>query len=253
MVSGALVKYVLMAALRDKMIMTLLVALVVGACLGIFLGSAAVIEKDQFSVVFTASGLRLLSVFSLVLFVIFFVRRSFENKDIEFLLSRPVGRLSLLLSYSVAFACLSVLIGGAMILPLYAVAPHLLSYGHGIWILSLIVENIIMVNAALFFAMYISSAATASIVTMGFYVLSRMMGQLLGIVDSSLVDSAGPYSMALQLVSVFTPRLDLLGQSGWLIYGVQETQDIWFVILQGAVFSFLVFCAAMLDLVKRQF
>ncbi|MGH1377618.1 MAG: hypothetical protein ACRBB3_02240 [Alphaproteobacteria bacterium] len=252
--SFPLIKYVLMAAIRDRLILSMLVIFFLGSSLALFLGDAAVIEKDQFTVIFAASGLRLISVFGLVLFVVFFVRRSFDGKDIEFLLSRPVGRLKIIFSYAFSFSLLALLMGISVGLCVYALAPHLFAQGHLLWVVSIIVENIIMVNVALFFAMYISSSASAAMVTSGSYILARMMGQLLGITDSSLVDSAGIYSMALQFVSVIIPRLDLMGQSSWLIYGVEGSDiGLLYIIGQGLVFTSLVLAAASLDFVRRQF
>ncbi len=248
-----LVKYVLMAAFRDRLILSMLVIILLGSLLSIFLGSAAIIEKDQFTLVFTAAGLRIISVLGLVLFVIFFVRRSFEARDIEFLLSRPISRLNIIFSYGTAFSLLAILMGLAVGVAVYSVAPHLLGAGHALWILSIIVENIIMVNIALFFSMYISSSAAASLITLGFYVLARMMGQLLGIIDSDLVNSSGIYSAALQIVSVITPRLDLMGQTSWLIYGVSGDITAWHILAQGFVFPALVLLAASFDFTRRQF
>lgn len=252
--SFPLVKYVLIAALRDRLILSLIVILFIGSSLALFLGSAAVIEKDQFTIVFAAAGLRFTSVFGLVLFVVFFIRRSFEGKDIEFLLSRPIGRLRIIFSYAAAFSLLATFMGLTVGLAVYAVSPHLFGDGHVLWIASIIVENIIMVNVALFFSMYISSSATAALVTLGFYMLARMMGQLLGITDSSLVDGGGIYAMALQMVSVIMPRLDLMGQSSWLIYGVEGSGiGLAYILGQGVVFSALVLLAASLDFIRRQF
>ncbi len=248
-----LVKYVLTAAVRDKLILSLTLVMLVGSSLAIFLGGSAIIEKDQFSVVFAAASLRIISVFGLVLFVVFFVRRSFESKDIEFLLSRPVSRLNIIFSYAFAFAILSFVIGIAVGGAIYSVSPHLFGYGHVIWIVTIMVESVIMVNVALFFSMYISSASSASMATLGVYVLGRLMGQLLGISDSTLVDSSGIYAMALQLVSFITPRLDLLGQTSWLIYGYDGSYGLIEAIIQGVFFSALILLATSLDFVRRQF
>ncbi len=248
-----LIQYVLVAALRDKMVMSLLLILMVGGSLAVFLGGAAITETDQFTAVFAAGGLRVCSVLGLVLFTVSFVRRSFDSKDIEFLLSRPVGRLSILFSYSCAFSFLAILMSLAVCVAVFSVSPHMFHYGYVLWGVSIAVESIIMVNLALFFSMYLSSSATASLVTFAVYVLARMMGQLLGIVDSQLVDSSGPYAMALQLVSVITPRLDLMGQTSWLLYGVEEGIGLYEILLQGLFFSLVVLFAACLDFVRRQF
>lgn len=252
-VSLPLIRYVLIAAIRDRMLLAFLLMIVVGCSLSVFLGSAAVIEKDRFSVVFAAGGLRIASVLSLVLFVIFFVRRSFDGKDIEFLLSRPIGRVQFILSLSCGFSLQAIVISLAVGAAIFAVCPHLIAGGHYLWVASLVIENIIMANTAFFFAMYISSAATASMATAGFYILSRMIGQILGIVDSSLIDSIGPASVAMQLVSVFVPRLDLMAQTSWLLYGFDGAIGFMTVAIQGAVFSFLVICATLLDFTRRQF
>ncbi len=248
-----LIKYVLMAALRDRLILSLFVILLLASLLSIFLGSSAIIERDQFTLVFTAGSLRIISVLGLVLFVVFFVRRSFDARDIEFLLSRPISRLSVIFSYGFSFSLLAILIGLASGAVVYSVTPHLAGQGHVLWITSIIVENIIMVNIALFFSMYISSSASASLVTLGFYVLARMMGQLLGIVDSDLVDSGGIYSIALQFVSIITPRLDLMGQTSWLIYGVDGGIGLLQIWAQGLVFTIFVLLAASLDFNRREF
>ncbi len=251
--SLSLIHYALMAALRDRLLISLFVSLLVASSLAVFFGSAAAIEQDYFALVFTGSGLRFVSILGLVLFVVFFIRRSFDSKDMEFLLSRPVGRLQIIFSYAAAFSLIGTIMACSVGIALWAVAPHLFGQGHIIWIASVAIENIIMVNTALFFAMYISSAVTASMSVFGFYVLGRMMGQLLGIIDAHVVDSHGPVAMALQLVSIITPRLDLLGQSSWLIYGVEAIDILPFMVLQGAIFSVLVLLAASLDFVMRQF
>ena len=253
MLSIPLIKYVIKAALRDKLMLAMATVLVVGASLAMFLGSGAIVAKSLFTLVFAGAGSRILVVLGMVLFVVFFIRRSFESKEIEYLLSRPVGRGTIILSFAFAFSILCVFMGLGVGACVFAVAPHMLSYGQFLWVVSIIVESIIMANTALFFAMYISSASSAAMATLGVYVLGRLMGQLLGIVDSAMVDSYGIYSMAMQMVSVITPRLDLLGQSSWLIYGVQDGYNLVFALCQGAFFSALVLSAASLDFVRREF
>lgn len=248
-----LIQYVLTAALRDKLIASLIVMFVLGASLSVFFGSSAISEQDQFALVFAGSAIRLSGVMGLVLFVVFFIRRSFDSKDVEFLLSRPVGRVEYLLSYAAAFSLIGILTAFAQGLSMYILGPHLFSDGTVLWIFSLMVENIIIMNVALFFAMFFSSAATGAMATFAFYVLGRMMGQLLGIIDAHKDSGSEAMEFTMQVVSVLMPRLDLLGQSGWLIYGPDTGINYIFVFVQGAVFVGLVLSAAILDLVKRQF
>lgn len=251
--SWALVKYVFAAAIRDRLVLSLFFLLVMGASLSVFFGGSAVNEQDQFTLVFAAGSLRIVGVAGLVLFVVFMIRRSFDAKDVEFLLSRPIGRIQFLLSYALAFSLLAALMAAAQTGSLYILGPHLFGRGHILWGLSILIENIIMVNMALFFAMFINSAASAAMGVFAFYVFARMTGQILGIVDSHIAGSqSGGLEVAAQMFSAITPRLDLMGQSAWLVYGPGDA-GLPFLLAQGAVFTALVLLAALIDLVKRQF
>lgn len=249
-----LIQYVLKGALRDRLLLSLLLLLVLGTSLSIFTGSSAAVEKIQFTQVFAAGGLRIIGIAGLVLFVVFFIRRSFDARDVEYLLSRPVGRMQFLLAYAAGFSILALMTGVAQALCLYFLDMKNFDSGAFLWSFSLIVENIIMVNTALFFAMFLSSPVSATMSVFGFYVLSRMMGQILGILtltaQSGIMEGLA-YTM--QLVSVVTPRLDLMAQSSWLLYGAESGVGYGYISLQGILFSALVLSATMIDLVKRQF
>lgn len=251
--SAHLIQYVLIAALRDKLVLSLSIIFILCASLSVFLGSSAITEQDQFTLVFAASTIRLAGATGLILFVVFFIRRSFDSKDVEFLLSRPISRIEYLLSYSAAFSLIGALTGLSQGLAIYILGPHLFSDGTFLWIISIMVENILIMNVALFFAMFFSSAATGAMVTLSFYVLGRMMGQFLGIIDANKNTSHESVEFTMQVVSVLMPRLDLMGQSGWLVYGAGDSVTVLFIVFQGVFFSGLVLGAALLDLAKRQF
>lgn len=251
--SRPLVLYVLTAALRDRLVMAMIIMLVVGTSLAVFLGSAAIAEKQQFALVFAGAGLRLAGVLGLVLFTVFFIRRSFDARDVDFILSRPVSRVEFLLSYAVGLSLLALGMAAAQTLCLYLLGRNLFGPGHISWAVSIAVENIIMVNTALFFSMILSSAATAATATAGFYILARLMGQLLGIVDATgkttFIYNLMEY--VLQGILAIMPRLDLMAQTSWLIY--DQATEINSILFQGAVFTILIVSAALIDLVRRQF
>tara|TARA_B100001989_G_scaffold225404_1_gene180420 strand:+ start:201 stop:965 length:765 start_codon:yes stop_codon:yes gene_type:complete len=253
--SPSLIKYVLIAALRDRLVLALFLVLVVGTSLSVFLGSSAIIEQDIFAVVFIAGSLRIAAVLGLCLFVIFFVRKSYDSKDVEFLLSRPIGRISFVLSYSMAFNIIAIMLSLA-VLALVCGMNYLRQDFGGAWVwgLSLTVESIIMVNTAFFFALYMSSASNAAMALSAFYILARMMGQILGIIESKLVESHVALDMMMNLVSILIPRLDLMAQNNWLIYGYSsDLFAIYFIIGQCLVFYFLIINAVLLDFIRRQF
>jgi hypothetical protein len=253
-VSGPLVRYILMSAIRDRLILSLIVLLMLGASISMFMGSSAMIEADQFSLVFAAGGLRIAALGGLILFIVFHVRRSFDTKDVDFLLSRPISRTSFILSHSLAFSLLAIVIGAAAGIAICIVNPVIIHSGHALWAFSLIVELVIMANAALFFSMVVSSAAGSALAVFGLYVLSRLMGQLLGI--SSVSDNMFAYPLlqaGMKAVSMVVPRLDLMAQTSWLIYPNLAQISYGFIAIQGVAYVALLIVAALIDLRRRQF
>lgn len=250
-----LVRYVLTAAVRDRLILSLLIVMAVGVSLSVFLGTSAISEQDRFALVFAGSGLRLAGVLGLVLFTVFFIRRSFDARDVEFLLSRPVSRVEFLVSYAMSLSILALGVTAVQAFCLFVLSPHNFDQGHSLWVVTMALENIVMANVALFFSMILTSAPSAAMATAGFYVLARMMGQLLGIVDSH--EGIGPVfealRMIMQIISAVMPRLDLMGQSSWLIYDATFTTSTAFILGQGIVFMILILLGSLIDLVRRQF
>lgn len=249
-----LIRYVLKAAIRDRLVLSVMAAMVLGCSLSVFLGSSAVVEQDQFSLAFASAGLRLTGMIGIVLFIVFFIRRSIESRDLEFLLSRPVGRIEFLLSYAAAFSLIAIMVTLAQTLGLYIMGPHFFGEGAMLWCVSIMIENIIVANTAFFFALFLSSAASASLAVIGFYVLGRMMGQILGIIEAG---GNGQITQVLEqvmnFISIITPRLDLMGQTSWLIYGPQGDVGLSFLFIQGIFCCTLVLTAALLDLIRKQF
>jgi hypothetical protein len=273
MISRPLIRYVLTAALRDKLMITLLLMIACGAALSVFLGGASITEKESFALVFGAAGLRFLSVTGIVLFCCFYVRRSFETKEVEFLLSRPISRLSFLLSHATAFMILALMIS-IVVVAVVAFLGKPNMQGLAAWGLSIGVENMIMAVAALFFSMVLSSAAGSALATLGLYVLSRLIGTLLGI--AALPPEKPVYAIlnnVMDFISIVVPRLDMMGQTSWLIYGVEGSGGVGylarsghyahammehlgvsgFIGLQGVLFVALLLAATAFDFLRRQF
>lgn len=246
--------YAFMAALRDRVILSFLVLAALGVSLSFFMGSAAAVEMEEFAVVYAASGLRLVGILSLILFIVFYIRRLFEDKDIEFLLSRPVSRPQFILSHSLAFTLIAALLGLVIFGCVCAMDPRAISGGHFLWGASIIAEYVIIANAAIFFAMVLPSATMASLTVFGFYTFCRLVGQILGIIDFSVESGIMVFMEDIvEVITIFVPRLDLMGQTAWLIYDADGSIGYAFIVFQGVVFSAILIIAAMIDLLKRQF
>lgn len=249
----SLLRYILMAAGRDKFFISLVGVIVIVIALSVFFGSSAITEQTQFASTFAAFGFRLFGVVALVFFVVGYVRRCFDNRDIDYLLSRPIGRIEFILTHAAAFSVLAVisafLLGGTLVL---LQIGHLHS-GTWLWWASLAAEFVIMVNVAMFFAFVMTSWTACMLVVFSFYLLARLIGDILGILKHNLDGVFSLLGKVMELISIFIPRLDLMGQTKWLLYGVQPELSLPFVLGQGAIFTALVIGATCLDMHKRQF
>ena len=273
LISRTLVKYVLTAALRDRLVLTLFMMILAGAGMSSFLGQTGMTEKNAFSIVFGSAGLRFLSVLGVVLFCSFYVRRSFETKEVEFLLARPLSRQQFIISHAAAFyvmcLCLTALVTVAILF-----LGRSDTAGLVLWSGSLAVETMIMASVSLFFAMVLSSASGSALASIGFYALSRVVGTLL--VIASVPSGSFVFEVInnlMNVISLIIPRLDLMCQSSWLVYGVDGSSGLsylngagsyahgviealgvsGFIVVQGLVFVCLVLGAAIFDFLRHEF
>jgi hypothetical protein len=253
-----LINYVLKAAGRDKLFLSMFIGVILAVALSFFMSSAAVTEKAQFSLVYMAGSLRLLAIAGLSLFIVFFIRRSHEARDVEYLLTRPMSRVNFILSHGAAFSLLAFIVTGLLTLCVtgFAFRYNQISMGMFLWLAGVGGELLITANVAFFFAMVLSSPVSASMATLGFYVLARLMGQLLAIVSESFTMFPGSELLVhiLQAVSMVIPRFDLMTQTSWLLYDVTNVlKDYIFIVIQSLFFLGMIWVATMIDFVKRQF
>lgn len=254
MVSLPLTGYVLKAAVRDKMMVSFLVLVLVGISMGAFFGSAAATEADVFAMVFTAGSLRIAGVLGLILFIVFHMRRSFDTKDVDFLLTCPISRSTFLLSHSLAFTVIASVLALLITGSLLALNPHVWGAGFLLWAFSLFIEFIIMANVALFFSMVLPSAVSGAMSVLALYLLARLMGEFLGIIDRGInLFGFDEVSIMMQMISLIAPRLDLFAQTSWLIYAPDAVAGYLFTLAQGVSYTFLLLAAALIDLDRRQF
>ena len=208
-----------------------------------------------FVLVFAAAGLRLCGFAGIVLFTVFHMRRAFDSRDVEYLLSRPLTRVSFLLSHAVSFSFLALLIAAFVSLAVLILTPERGTPGFLLWSASLSVEYLIMANVSLFFALVMKSPVTGTLSVFGLYVLARMIGQIFGIIAAGVTIPGGAaLSGMMVVIGLIVPRLDLMAQSSWLVYGPgDDAIGYGFLLLQGGGYLFLVTMASLFDLVRKQF
>lgn len=250
-------RYVLLTAVRDRFPVAIIVALLAITAVSVLIAASTLFEGSQTGLAYAGEFFRAALVLGLIIFICFHVRRLNETRELEAILSRPVSRSAFVLAYYGAFAMLA--------LPLAVLtAPMLMSafgaHGAGLaeWVASMILESWIVAALALFCAMALESATAAVIVCLGFYLLGRSAQFFLAIAKSGYGASAnegvniGTQSVMTVIASIM-PRLDLFGQSRWLVYGPGGGWGMGILLLQTAIYVPLLLLATTRDLQVRRF
>jgi hypothetical protein len=256
MMSLPLWRYILTAVARDRIVQLMIVMMALGTAASIFLGSAAVTEQQAFTIATVATALRTLAVLGLVIFISFFVRRVFESREIDYLLATPLTRHRLLMSFAAAFITVAIVFA-VMIAVIVLILQRQVTGGWMMWSASVVVELSITCMIALFFSIVLKSATVSALCSLGYYTLARMLGAMIGI-SATKFDAGSTFvnmlvNWVIRIISVVTPRFDLLAQSAWLVYGKAEGIAPWLMPVQLVVFCMLFFFCAAFDLRRSQF
>ncbi|MBL0318556.1 MAG: hypothetical protein IPP74_04590 [Alphaproteobacteria bacterium] len=254
-----LMKYTLITATRDLLFIGLFIVILVAIGISYFLGNTSMIETRAMVVSYAAFSSRFILVTGLIVFVCFHVRRAFENKEIEVQLSRPISRFQFVIEYWLGFVVLTLLVTIPVIAVMAFIAPANVQ-SLMLWGLSIVVEGTLMVAFALVTSLILQSAVSPVLLSLGFYVVSRMMGYFMATTKiphyyqpSIIVDHLSEY--VVMATSMFLPRLDFFGKSEWLIYGISAhaTHDLILFIIQAAVYIPFLLGVAIFDFKRKQF
>jgi ABC-type transport system involved in multi-copper enzyme maturation permease subunit len=252
----AIIKYILLTAVRDWLFIGLFAAILTSIGLSLFLGSVALSEQGPTQLSFLAGTTRLVLVTGMIIFICFHTRRSFENKEIDFIISRPISRTRFLLSYFISIVILSIL----LIIPIVIVINLLFNpnfIGSLIWSLSLFFELIIVSSFALLASLMLRTAVSAVLGCFAFYLVSRIMGFAISsiIIPAKLnnVSMNQALEITLKALSSLLPRLDQFAQSKWLIYGEASFQNISFFIIQTVIYISLLIFISIFDFNRKEF
>lgn len=245
-------RYILLTARRDWLFLGMFVFMALITACSFFLGSTALVEQRAMSIVYSAGAIRLLLMVGMVIYVCFYIRRAFENKEIDVLLTRPISRTQLVLAYYAGFLALGIL----LTLPFFALMaaiPQVSKAGLLWWGISLWAEMGIIIAFALALALMLRSAVTSVLVGFGFYLAARMMGFFTLMLQKPFVLEAS-FSLItqslLRLCAILLPRLDLFAQTEWLIYGFKSSS---LFLAQAGIYIPLLLALAVIDFKRREF
>lgn len=251
-----MIRYIMLTASRDLLFTGLLLGLMVTTGLSAILGSTAMLEKQAMTLCFAAASARLVLIIGLSVFTCFHLRHSFEQKEMDVLLSRPLSRPQIMLAYWLGLSAVASL--------LVVAAALIVSFLHGydvqgfiLWALSLLLEVWIVIALALFAGFTLRSAVSSVMVTLGFYVLGRMMAFFLLTLENPTILVNLRVSQwvegLLTGLAIIIPRLDLFAQTDWLVYGVTHSTDVVLMMAQSACFIPLLLVAAVIDFLRKEF
>lgn len=252
----SILKYILLTAVRDRLYVGLFVILLATFGIACALGNASLVEKSQATISYIAGSSRMIFAIGMILFVCFYVRKSFENREVEFILSKPISRHNLILAYLLGFILVALLI----ILPLTILLFFMKTNIAGLvyWSVSLLFESLIIIAFSLLAALILKSAVSAVLASIGFYILSRMMGFFVLTIKipestSDFTSTSHILNAVLKLISVAFPRLDLYSKSDWLIYGMSNFDDFYIVLGQSLIYIPLIISMTFYDFNRKQF
>lgn len=253
-----LFKFILLTGLRDKLYLSLLLILLGVFGLSNLVGFSALSEQTQMQVVYFSFLSRVIIVCGITLFICFYINKEFEKKEIDFILSKPISRNTLILSYWTSFNLISlILIVPVILLMLIFSSPNLL--GLLWWIISVILELMLVSTFAIVVSLILGSAVVSVIATYAFYFICRMMGffvysiSIPKSVDVAVSSWTSFAETLLKLLSSVFPRLDLFGKSEWLIYGINGNSEIILVLIQSLIYISLMLFIAFYDFRRKQF
>ena len=251
-----IIKYVLLTATRDWLFLGLFFMIIIASGLSIFLGSNALSEQHLMQLAYISGSTRMILVIGMILFICFHIRRSFDNREIEFIISRPISRVSFIVAYFIAFSLLALLIAipvsifiGVIFRPSFT--------GLALWSISLYFELIMISAFSILAALILRSAVSAVMGCLAFYIISRMMGFAVAsiILPGSIsgINFTKFLELILKFFSLFLPRLDQFAKSKWLVYGTVEPEIINLVLIQSAIYISLILLMAIFDFQRKQF
>jgi ABC-type transport system involved in multi-copper enzyme maturation permease subunit len=244
------IKYIILTAQRDSLFIGLAAGILFSCYVAFFLGSTAMVESDQTSLAYVAGLCRVVLIVGLIIFIAFHIRRSFENKEIDLMIVRPISRNKFILSYWMGFAAVSFFFVLFTAVTIYLFGSPDLN-GFLAWSFSLLLECWIVVSLAMTAALILRSTVIAVLLSFGFYVLARLSGFLLLIATKPGSNSIYDYSFS--TISKLIPRLDFFSKSEWLIYGVKDFSDVKLFAMQAVVYIGLLVTLALIDFRKKQF
>ncbi len=252
--SITIAKFTFIEALRNKILLFLVIGLAILFGLAEFLSELALTESREISVSWIAFTARLFSVVLVSLFVMTSVAREFDDKIMLHLFSHSLKRYSYYLGKLLAFsgvALFAMLCVGILLL-LYLPFNTVL-----FWSLSFYLELLIVVAVSLLFFLTFKHIAISFVSVMAFYLLARNMATIQLISNSPILETNTYSSKIIQFVldaiAYILPTLNEFSQTAWLIYDQFQPEQLFDNALQCFIYVLFISMVALFDLYRMEF
>ena len=244
--------FTVLEAIRNKLFVFTIIFIIAMFGVSGFIGELAITETSHLQSAVLGFVLRLMCIFIVSLFVITSTVREFDDKGFELLLSLSIPRWSFYLGKILGFSLLSLIITVLISLPLFIYSgPSQVLFWEG----SLFCELLIMVSASLFCLFTFGNITISFTIVTVFYLLARTISAIRLMSENPILPETSYYQEFMKYlvegISVFLPDFDVFTRSEWLIYGHVNPDLLIPVLGQTLIYVFLLSCASLFDLYRK--
>jgi hypothetical protein len=242
--------------MRDWLFIGLFLAIFSTFAVSNMIGFTATTEKFSMQLVIFAGITRIILVCGMIVFICFHISRAFENREISFILSKNISREKFIFSYWLGFNIISLVFILQTALTIVIFSKYSFA-GLLEWLLSVVFELMIISTFSILTTLILGSAVFSVFLSSGFYLISRLMGFFINV--QTLNSKNIIYDVFLSVIkflikfiSSIIPRLDLFGQTKWLIYG-PDTNMLYVMLAQFTIYISIMFMMAFYDFKRKEF
>lgn len=249
-----ILSYLLLTAVRDRLLVGLGIALLLSYAGALFIGQTALVEEAQTMRALAAGTVRFILVVGMIVLVCFHTRQLMMSKEIGFLLTRPLSRGWFVVSSAAGYALIA--LGISFLVALGCLPLGYKDFGSfGLWAGSLMAEAVLVTIVAYCFSLLLQNAVSACLAAGGFYLFSRIAILLVSTAESpmskthTLFDQLAYWGM--YGLSLLFPRLDLFARSEWLVYGQPEV-TMGFILAQTGIYAGVLMMICIIDFRRKE-
>lgn len=243
---------ILYASRRDALFIGTTFLVICLSALSCFLGSMALVENQEARIVYTAGTSRIAVILGFMIFIIFYIKRLFENHEIEVILSHSISRKKIIFGFFAGFAIILL----TLLLPIFIILLLLKTsiISALIWILSVYLEGIVVLGFSICCGLMIKSQVLSLSSCFLLYLIGRIIGNFVAYLElSAKIDILSIFASILKMISIVIPRLDLFGKTSWLVYNDFSINCISMFIIQSLIFCGIFLSMAVIDFKKKEF